>query len=42
MSTATTKGRWVYCRSIVKNGRTIYPKKAKFFRFWVEDKNAKD
>jgi hypothetical protein len=33
-----TGGRWVICRFIRKNGRVIYPKKAKFFRFWVSDK----
>lgn len=32
-----TGGRWVYARSITKNGRVIYPKKARFFRFWVKD-----
>ncbi len=31
-------GRWVYARSIRrKDGRVVYPKKAKFFRFWVKD-----
>lgn len=30
-------GRWVYAPYIRKNGRVIYPKKAKFFRFWVEN-----
>lgn len=30
-------GHWVYCRYIRKGGRIIYPKNAKFFRFWVED-----
>lgn len=30
-------GRWVYARSITKNGRVIYPKRARFFRFWVAD-----
>jgi len=30
-------GRWVYARYIRKNGRVIYPKKGKVFRFWVED-----
>lgn len=32
---AQSGGRWVYCRYIVRNGRVIYPKKARFFRFWV-------
>ena len=30
-------GRWVVCRSIRKNGRVIYPKNGKCFRFWVDD-----
>ena len=30
----------VYCRFIIKNGRRIYPTKAKFFRFVVRDKVA--
>ena len=34
---ARTGGRWVYCRYIVRTGRVIYPKNARFFRFWVED-----
>lgn len=40
MSTSknTSGGRWVYCRSIRKNGRVIYPKNGKFFRFWVDGK----
>jgi len=25
----------VYCKSIRKNGKTIYPKKSKVFTFWV-------
>lgn len=25
----------VFCRYIVRNGRKIYPVKAKVFRFWV-------
>lgn len=25
----------VFAKSIVKNGRTIYPKKSKVFRFWI-------
>ena len=27
----------VFCRYIKKNGQIIYPKKGKFFHFWVED-----
>jgi len=26
----------VYCRSIRRNGRIIYPKRSKCFRFWVQ------
>ena len=28
---------WIYCRYITRNGVRIYPKKARFFRFWVDD-----
>ena len=28
---------WVFCRYITKNGKRIYPKNGKFFRFWVDD-----
>jgi hypothetical protein len=28
----------VYCRSIRKNGRVIYPKKARVFRFIVKSR----
>jgi ribosomal protein L36 len=34
----TSDGRWVYCRFIRRNGRVIYPKNARFFRFWVANK----
>jgi hypothetical protein len=34
-------GRWVICRCIRKNGRVIYPKNGKFFRFWVDDSKLK-
>lgn len=30
-------GHWVFARYIRKNGRVIYPKNGKVFRFWVED-----
>lgn len=34
--------RLVYCRYITRNGKRIYPKRAKFFRFWVKkDRHAK-
>ena len=33
----TGNGRWVYARFITRNGRVIYPKRARFFRFWVEN-----
>ena len=26
----------VYCKYIIRNGRRIYPKKRKCFRFWVK------
>jgi len=28
----------IYCTSIRKNGKTIYPKNRKYFHFWVKDK----
>ncbi len=28
---------WIYSRYITKNGKRIYPKKARCFRFWVDD-----
>lgn len=33
------RGRWVYTRWITcpRTGRRIYPKRARVFRFWVED-----
>gem|GEM_PF-7113592 len=30
--------RLVFCRYIIRNGKTIYPVKAKYFRFWVKVK----
>ena len=30
------EGYYVYCRYIVKNGKRIYPKKSKVFRFWID------
>lgn len=32
---------WVYARYITKNGVRIYPKAARVFRFWVDDKKKK-
>lgn len=32
--------REVFCRYIRKNGRIIYPKNARFFHFWIEDKDT--
>lgn len=31
------RSMWVYARYIVKNGIRIYPKRARVFRFWVDD-----
>ena len=32
-------GHWVFTRSIrLKNGRVIYPKSGKVFRFWAKKK----
>ena len=30
----------IFCKSIRRNGKTIYPKNTRFFKFWVEDKAA--
>lgn len=30
-------GHWVYAKFIIRNGRVMYPKRAKVFRFWVND-----
>lgn len=30
-------GRWIYRPYILKDGKRVYPKTAKAFRFWVED-----
>lgn len=30
----------IFCRYITRNGKRIYPKRAKFFHFWVKDKKA--
>ena len=27
----------IFCRFVYRNGVRIYPKKGKFFRFWVKD-----
>ena len=38
MNNAHTSGyHEVFCRYIVKHGKTIYPTNAKFFHFWVKD-----
>ena len=30
----------IFCTSIKKGGKTIYPKKAKFFKFWIKVKQS--
>lgn len=38
---AKTQGaKLVFCKFIVKNGKKIYPKKGKVFRFWVRTDSA--
>ena len=32
---------WIYTPYIKKNGKSIYPKNARIFRFWVEDENVR-
>jgi hypothetical protein len=36
--TQQEEGEWIYARYITKNGKRIYPKNAKFFRFLVKPK----
>lgn len=31
----------IFCRSIVRNGKTIYPRNARFFRFWIDPNKRK-
>jgi len=31
------KGHWVFTPYIVKNGKRVYPTRARYFKFWVED-----
>lgn len=37
MENDNKSGRIVFCRYIKKNGQIIYPKHARFFRFWVDN-----
>ncbi len=37
-SDANQDGHWVYCRYIKRNGKIIYPKTGKVFKFWVNNK----
>lgn len=32
---------WIYTPYITKNGRKIYRKNGKVFRFWVDDEQAR-
>ena len=34
--------REIFCKYITKNGKVIYPKKSKYFHFFVENKTIKD
>jgi hypothetical protein len=38
MKTCPDGYREVFCRYIVRNGKRIYPKNARFFHFFVKDK----
>ena len=33
-----TEGNIVFCRYVIRNGKRIYPKHAKYFRFFVKPK----
>ena len=30
-------GHWVYCPYVIRNGVKYFPKRAKYFKFWVAD-----
>ena len=30
-----TRGHWVYAKYVIRNGRIIYPRRARVLRFWV-------
>lgn len=30
----------IFCRYIIRKGKTIFPKKSKFFHFWIKTKRA--
>lgn len=30
----------VFCRHIIRNGKTIFPKRSQIFHFWVKTKRA--
>ncbi len=32
----------IFCRSIRKNGKIIYPKNGKFFHFFIEDEQHQE
>ena len=38
MKTCPEGYREVFCRYVVRNGKRIYPKNARFFHFFVKDK----
>ena len=41
LSQKTKRGHIVFCPYIKKNGQIIYPKHAKFFRFWVDNSSSR-
>jgi len=41
MTKSSKAGHWIYRKYIVKNGKRIYPVKAKCLRIWVKSSKPK-
>lgn len=37
VSNQQNAGHWVFTPYVIRNGQRVYPKRARFFRFWVAD-----
>ena len=35
LNSNSNAGHWVFTPYVIRNGKRIYPRKARFFRFWV-------
>lgn len=38
--TSTSNQEYIFCRYVVRNGKKIYPKRSKFFRFPKPEKSG--